>query len=113
MDGTYLGDPEVSHKILLFGEGVDLAYEDHSLGCRSDAMRTLSGTQLQHVQRLPVLSGCYGVRCTQSDGTQFFYHYPLFGEFDLCHTSKGISGRSLAVTLVSQHRSDKRSIQVC
>ncbi|PBK89832.1 hypothetical protein ARMGADRAFT_317622 [Armillaria gallica] len=82
--------------MLLFGEGVDLAYEDHSLGCRSDAMRTLSGTQLQHVQRLPALSGRYGVRCTQSGGTQFFYHYPLFGEFDLCHTSKGISGVELS-----------------
>ncbi|PBK67553.1 hypothetical protein ARMSODRAFT_314899 [Armillaria solidipes] len=55
-----LSDPKVSHAILSFGEGVDLAYEDHSLGCRLD-VRTLSGTQLQHVQRLPVLSGRYAV----------------------------------------------------
>jgi hypothetical protein len=57
-----LSDPEVSRTILSFGEGVDLAYEDHSLGCRLDVMLTLHGTQLQRVQHLPALSGRHTAR---------------------------------------------------
>lgn len=44
-------------------------------------------------------------RCAQSDGTQFFYHYPLFGEFCSCHVvNKGISGFELICKIfIPQH----------